>query len=123
MAFFKSIFNGLNRALDWISGEDEKLRSARARGNPQGSVENGQEDRVLDKKEKQTAEERYVSEFDVWEEIDSYRSTFWFGSKVSRMISRSKRRGEELEKELEELDRKRREKEQMEGGGKDKDKA
>lgn len=122
MSFFRSVFNGFNRALDWISGEDEKLHAARTRGNAQGNVVGGQEEKVFDEEEKRSAEDRYISEYDVWEEIDSYRTTFWFGSKVSRMISRSRRRGEELEKELDELDRKRREKEQMEGEGKSKDK-
>jgi hypothetical protein len=120
MSIFRTVFNGFNRALDWISGEDEKLRAARDRGKPEGSIDGGQENRFLDEKEKLSVEERYTSEFDIWEEIDSYRTTFWFGSKVSRMMARSRRREKELEKELDELDRKRQEKEQMKGEGKDK---
>lgn len=117
MAFFKTVLNSLGRVLDWISGEDEKLRAARARGQEQGDAEVGREEKALREEKRQSAEDRYVSEFDVWEEIDSYRMNFWFGSKVGRMISRSRRRGDQLEKELDELDRKRREKEQMEGKG------
>jgi hypothetical protein len=117
MAFFKTVLNSLSRALDWISGEDEKLRAARARGKSAGdsevkNLEDSQEEADIRNQEK-----RFADEYDVWEEIDSYRTTFWFGSKVGRMMSRSRKRGDQLEKELDELDRKRREKEQMKGEG------
>ena len=116
MAFFKTVINSLGRALDWISGEDEKLKAARVRGQKQGDTEVGVEEKALEEEKRRSAEDRYVSEFDVWEEIDSYRMNFWFGSKVGRMMSRSRKRGDQLEKELEELDRKRQhEKEKGEG--------
>lgn len=116
MAFFKTVLNALSKALDWISGEDEKLRAARAKGQKPDNAVGVREEEVLDEKERQSAEERYFSEYDIWEEIDSYRTTFWFGSKVGRMMTRARRRGDQLEKELEELERKRQmEKEMGEG--------
>ena len=123
MAFFKTVINSLGRALDWISGEDERLKAARTRGQQQGDIEVGRKEETLDEEKRQSAEDRYVSEYDVWEEIDSYRMNFWFGSKVGRMMSRARKRGDELEKELDELDRKRQEKEQKKGEGKGEGKA
>lgn len=115
MAFFKTVVDGLNKALDWLSGkEDEKLRAARARsvggGAPPLTEEEGAE-----KVGKWSETEGYVSEYDIWEEIDSYRTTFWFGSKVGKYLARSRKTDDKLKKELEELDRKREEEKRRKG--------
>jgi hypothetical protein len=116
MAFFKTVFKSIGKALDWISADDDRLRAARARGQNAGDTDNKKENESQVETDKRSEEERYADEYDVWEEIDSYRTTFWFGSKVGRMMSRSRKRGEKLEKELEELERKRQmEKEKGEG--------
>ena len=119
MAFFKTIFKSIGKAINWISSDDERLRAARARALNAGNTEDDKEGSEEPTK-KQSSEERYTEEYDVWDEIDSYRTTFWFGSKMSRMMIRSRKRGDKLEKELEELDRKRQaEKEKGEGEGKE----
>jgi hypothetical protein len=116
MAFFKTIFKSIGKALDWISGEDERLRAARARGQGAGEVEAKNVEDSREENDRRNEEKRFADEYDVWEEIDSYRTTFWFGSKVGRMMSRSRKQGEKLEKELDELERKREiEKEKKEG--------
>lgn len=119
MAFFKTVFKSIGKAFDWISADDDRLRAARARGQNAGDTGDKKGEEIQAETEKRSKEERYIEEYDVWEEIDSYRTTFWFGSKVGRMMSRSRKRGEKLEKELEELDRKR-QAEKEKGEGKDK---
>ena len=118
MAFFKTIFNGLSKALDWLSGkEDEKLRAARARsaggGEPLETDE--EEEKGSEWKKRRSELERYEGEFDVWEEIDTFRTTFWFGSKVGKYLARPNKTDDKLKKELEELDRKREEEKRRKG--------
>ena len=116
MAFLKTIFKAIGKAIDWISSDDERLRAARARGKIAVNIGDEPGDENEEGAVEQSEEKRYASEYDVWEEIDSYRTTFWFGSKMGRMMPRSRKRGEKLEKELEELERKRQaEKEKGEG--------
>jgi hypothetical protein len=120
LSFLKTIFRPIGKAISWImGGDEERLRAARARAQKEGEshVEKASINESKEQVNKKSGPERYADEFNVWEEIDSYRTTFWFGSKMGRMMSRSRRREEQLEKELEELDRKR---EEENTGGKDK---
>ena len=119
MAFIKTIFKSIGKAINWISSDDERLRVARAKGQNAGNIEDNKGGESQERIQEESEEERYAEKYDVWDEIDSYRTTFWFGSKMGRMMSRSRRQGEKLEKELDELDRKRQaEKEKGEGEGK-----
>ena len=107
MGFFKTVFKSIGKALDWISSDDERLRAARARRQNEGDTDDKNGEEIKAEKDKRREEDRYVDEYDVWDEIDSYRTTLWFGSKIGKMMSRSRKRSDKLEEELEELDRKR----------------
>jgi hypothetical protein len=117
-SFFGKIFRAMGRALDWLTGsDDEKLRAARSRGQYSGGNVEIEQDEIKGEEKIRSEEERYSTEFDVWEEIDSYRMTFWFGSKMARYMTKSKKREEKLRKELEELDRRREEEKRQKGEG------
>jgi len=94
LSFLRKIFSG--------EDEDEKeLDAARARHGI-----------IVDKKEMdktRTEEENFAENYDVWEELKNYRSTFFMGSWVTRKFRPV---GEDkVKKQLEELEKKRREKE------------
>ena len=125
-SFFKALLGPLNKVANWITADDEKLQRARARAMEageaviEGDVKNKAKDNknaagAVDEGEKEEVE-RFVDEFSVWEEIDSYRTTFWFGSKMGKYLSRSRTRDKKLKQELDELERKR-EEERMKGEG------
>jgi hypothetical protein len=115
-SFFGTIFGTIGKALDWLTGaDDERLRAARSRGQYSGDNVEVERDESKGQVNIQSEEGRYSTEFDVWEEIDSYRMTFWFGNKMARYMSRSKKREQKLIKELEELDRKREEEKRRKG--------
>ena len=122
MGFFKTVFKSIGKALDWISSDDERLRAARARRQNEGDTDGKNGEEIQAEIDKRREEDRYVDEYDVWDEIDSYRTTLWFGSKVGKMMSRSRKRSEKLEEELKEADRQR-QMEKEKGEGKDKGKS
>jgi hypothetical protein len=109
-SILKTIFWPINRAADWITADDEKLRQARARAMTKGEP---LERPVKDEKEKGWAgieeegdeSEKFTHEYDVWEEIDSYRMTFWFGSKLGKYMTKSHK--SDLREKLEALEKKR----------------
>jgi len=123
-SFFKTIFGSLNKAVDWITADDEKLKRARARAMKAG--ESVIEEDIKNKDRKDTAValekdekdevESFSEQYNVWEEIDSYRMTFWFGNRMGKYLSRTRTKDAKLKKELDELDRKR-EEEKMKGEG------
>jgi hypothetical protein len=116
--FLKKIFRALDKAISWLAGgEDERLRAARTRGQKVDDAKGLEPEKNEEADDNRSEVERYYEEFNVWDEIDSYRTTFWFGSRVGRLLSKSRRRGEQLEKELEELDRKKEEEKRKRGEG------
>ena len=121
MGFFKTVFSSIGKALDWISSDDERLRVARARRQNEGETDDKNGEEIQAEIDKRREEDRYVDEYDVWDEIDSYRTTLWFGSKVGKMMTRSRKRSEKLEEELKEVDRQR-QMEKEKGEAKDKNK-
>jgi NH3-dependent NAD+ synthetase len=89
-SFIKNVFGG--------EDEDEKeLDAARVRHGI-----------TVDKKEmnkKQTEEERFAENYDVWDDLKNYRSTFFMGSWVNKKFRPV---GEDkVKKQLEELEKKR----------------
>lgn len=102
LSVVKKMFGGITRATNWLTADDEKLREARARHlGDLDEPETGAEDKF---KDEQT---RLADNFDVWEEIDNMRTSFFFGRYLSRKIKMP--RSDKLKKELEELDRKKQE--------------
>jgi hypothetical protein len=90
-SFVKKVFAG-------EADEDEKeLDAARARHGI-----------VVDKKEmdkRRTEQEEFAENYDVWEDLKNYRSTFFMGSWINRKF---KPVGDDkVKKELEELEKKR----------------
>jgi hypothetical protein len=120
-SIFKTIFWPINKAVDWITADDEKLRQARTRamtgrGPLERPTKGKKEKDRIDFKEEEEDREEFSHEYDVWEEIDSYRTTFWFGSKLGKYMSRSRK--SDLREKLEALEKKRAEDERKkeEGG-------
>jgi hypothetical protein len=100
LSFFKKVFGG--------EDEDEtELDAARARHGI-----------VVDKKEidkRRTEEEIFAENYDVWDDLKNYRSTFFMGSWVNKKIFHPI--GEEkVKKQLEDLEKKRQEKEREKEG-------
>jgi len=98
-SFIKNVFGG--------EDEDEmELDAARARHGI-----------MVDKKEmnkKQTEEERFAENYDVWEDLKNYRSNFFMGSWVNKKFHPV---GEEkVKKQLEELEKKRQAEEKRKRG-------
>ena len=106
---FKKIFGGIGKAFDWLSADDEKLRQAKARymgDRPESDTDI--EDTETDEEQSQ------VDPYDVWDEIDSMRATFFLGNRMGKMVTRGRR--SDLKEKLEELEKKREEEESREKG-------
>jgi hypothetical protein len=98
----KKMFGGIKGASNWVTADDEKLRAARARYR--GDLDESETESEDELEDEQT---RVVADFDVWEEIDNARTSFFFGQFLSRKIRMP--RSDKLKKELEELERKKKE--------------
>lgn len=115
-SFWGTIFRSIGKAVSWVIGEeDEKLRAARARGRYSGEKMEVERDEEEGRTKKRSEAEHYATEYDIWDEIDSFRTTFWFGSRMARLMSKSRRRDAQLMKELEELDRQKEEEKREKG--------
>lgn len=113
-SFLGKIFRSIGKAISWVIGdEDEKLRAARGRYS--GDKEEVEWDEEKGRIKRRSEAERYATEFDIWDEIDSFRTTFWFGSRMARLMSKSRRRDAKLMKELDELDRQKEEEKRRQG--------
>jgi cell division septum initiation protein DivIVA len=102
-SFLKKIFAGENV-------DEEELDSARKR---HGVVVTAKEKAVANKAT--TEAERFASEYNVWEEIDRFRTTFLIGgwaAKKFRPIGEEK-----VKRDLERLEKKRQEEERKKGKG------
>ena len=97
-SFFKGLFGPLNKVANWITADDERLRRARARAMEAGDSVIEEDNKGKDKKDtaglldedEKDETERFADEYNVWEEIDSYRTTFWFGSRMGKYLSRAR---------------------------------
>jgi hypothetical protein len=102
-SFIKKVFAG-------ESADEEELNAARRRhGVVLSEKEKAEADKTI------TEEERFASEYDVWEDIDRYRMTFLIGgwlTKKFRPIGEEKVKRElaKLEKKRQEAARKKAEK-------------
>lgn len=98
----KKIFGGLG-------GDDAELREARAR----------HKDIVVDEPAEKTRypteQERMAQYFDIREEIDSFRTSFFFGRYLTRKFGMYPRH-DKLKEELDALERKKEEKRKQEEG-------
>ena len=100
----KTIFSPVGKVVGWLTKDDENLRAARARAL--GGPEIGEPgDAAEDKPGQKSEQERLAEQYNVWEEIDSMRMSFWFGGKFGRYMARD--RSKELKEKLERLEQKR----------------
>lgn len=104
LSAIKRMFGGITRATTWLTSDDEKLRQARARHL--GDLDEPETEAEDDFKDEQT---RMMDDYNVWEEIDNIRTSFFFGRYLSRKIKMP--RTDKLKKELEELERKKKDEE------------
>lgn len=100
MGFFKAISDGLKKARDWVFPDEAKLRKVKSENYKDVPAEEYEEE------EKET-----VSRYDPWEEIDNFKMNFFLGSWASKKFKRGIIGEEKVKKELEELEKKRAEKE------------
>jgi hypothetical protein len=102
MGFFKAIGNGLNKARDWLFPDEQKIRKVKSDNYTEVPAEEEGE-------EKNETTERY----DAWEEIDNFRMNFFFGSWATKKFKGGIIGEDKVKKELEELEKKRAEKEKQ----------
>ena len=96
MGFFKTVFTAPGRACRWLYRDEKRLR--RAQGG--GLASTGEPDADVDYEE----QKREANSFSAWEEIDSFRTNFFFGRWAT---SRFKGRGDnQFRKDREALERK-----------------
>jgi hypothetical protein len=91
-----------------FSADDAELREARARHR--GSEADPEAEYLYEEQPK-----RFSEKFDVWEELDGFRTNFFFGRFLGRKISMP--RSEKLRQELEALEKKRADERQRKGEG------
>jgi hypothetical protein len=100
MGFFKAIGNGLHKARDWVYPDEAKLRKVKSEKYQEMPV-----GKDTDKK-KETSES-----FDAWEEIDNFKMNFFLGSWATKKFKGGIIGEDKVKKELEELEKKRAQKE------------
>ncbi len=91
-----------------LSADDAELREARARHT--GSEADPEAEYLYKEQQKSSSEK-----FNVWEELDGFRTNFFFGRFLGRKISMP--RSEKLRQELEALEKKKAEERQRKGEG------
>jgi hypothetical protein len=91
-----------------FSADDAELREARARHT--GSEVDPEAEYFYEEQQKHLSEN-----YDAWEEIDGFRTNFFFGRFLGRKISMP--RSEKLRQELEALEKKKAEEKQRNGEG------
>ncbi len=91
-----------------FSADDVGLREARAKHK--GSEADPEAEYLYEEQQK-----RFSEKFDVWDEIDDFRTSFFFGRFLSRKFSMP--RSEKLRQELEALEKKKAEERQQKGEG------
>ena len=110
----KKIFSPVGKAVGWLTKDDEKLRAARSRALGGLEIEEPG-DAAEDKPGQKSEAERLAEEYNVWEELDTVRMSFWFGGKFARYMARGRR--QDLKEKLERLEQKREEERKKEAEG------
>jgi hypothetical protein len=100
MGFFKAIGDGLKKARDWVFPDEVKLRKVNSENYKDAPAEEYEEEK------KETA-----ARYDPWEEIDNFKMNFFLGGWATRKFKGGVIGEDKVKKELEELEKKRAEKE------------